>query len=575
MWHDSSEFRVDLKAVPNVEAQKSPTAQGTLSKTPWPHLLVYALERRLSGSFVLTTAGVAQAVVVMTKGFPWKLRIDPSSSLAAGAENPSDVGALEANVERVFDLPAESSYAFFADHDLLEEDEGKAVDPLAAMWRGIQRRPSWEHVDATLAKVGGRSVRLSRKAQLERFGFGDAEAGVLARLAEPCRVLDLETDRKMPPRRAELLVYCLTITRQVDLVDAPAPASESSCPPPAGQAFARVQLAKSMSRGPLVIEEAPVPRSPTDSRISSPMPGPIPLPSRPESSLPPPDAAVPLPPLPPILTPATEPPPPKAVALSSEHAALKQKILERARAISGQDYFQMLGLDRTADVETVQKLFVGLAKVWHPDRLPPALASVKDECAKVFSHLTEAHATLSDPERRARYMKLLDDGGATPDDQAKIQSIIEAATAFQKAEVFLKRNDTAQAYEHALLARRLDPDQSDYQAMLAWLEAQRPDCSAKDKTLEKIAVLDRCVQKSPNSERAVFWRGLLYKRIDDGANAVRDFRRAAELNPRNLDAVREVRVHEMRAGAKPAGPPVKPTPKEAPSGGILGKLFKK
>src|SRR5262249_2715951 len=84
---------------------------------------------------------------------------------------------------------------------------------------------------------------------------------------------------------------------------------------------------------------------------------------------------------------------------TSDETALTAKILERADHISSQNYFQMLGLESGAAPEEVQKAFFGLAKVWHPDRLPRALAEVKDACSKVFTHLTEAHTTLSDPEK--------------------------------------------------------------------------------------------------------------------------------------------------------------------------------
>jgi tetratricopeptide (TPR) repeat protein len=269
-----------------------------------------------------------------------------------------------------------------------------------------------------------------------------------------------------------------------------------------------------------------------------------------------------------------------AAPLTSEQFGLKQKILERAAQISAQDYFQMLGLERDATSEMVQKAFFGLAKVWHPDRLPPALVDVKDACSKVFTHLTEAQATLLDPERKAQYMTLLKDGGATPDDQAKIQAILEAAMEFQKAEILLKRNDTAQAFELAKKAHALDPDQADYLAMVTWLDAQRPEWIGREKTLEKIAVLDRCIKMNANSERAYFWRGMLYKRIDESNKALKDFKKAGDLNPRNLDAMREVRLHNIRGGqTKP--PPgassrasTKP-PEPETLGGLFGKLFKK
>jgi hypothetical protein len=266
--------------------------------------------------------------------------------------------------------------------------------------------------------------------------------------------------------------------------------------------------------------------------------------------------------------------------LTAEQSTLKNKILERAVQITGQDYFQMLGLERDASGDQVQKAFFGLAKVWHPDRLPPALVDVKDACSKVFTHLTEAHACLMDPGKRQDYMTLLKDGGATPEDQQKIQAILEAATEFQKAEFLLKRNmNDPQAYDIVRRCVFLDNEQADYIATLAWLDAQKPEWLGREKTLEKCLVLDRCIQMNPNCERAFFYRGLLYKRAEEASKALKDFKKAAELNPRNLDAMREVRLHNMRGGnTKPppgAGTRTSKAPPPETLGGIFGKLFKK
>jgi hypothetical protein len=59
--------------------------------------------------------------------------------------------------------------------------------------------------------------------------------------------------------------------------------------------------------------------------------------------------------------------------------------------------------------------------------------------------------------------------------------------------------------------------------------------------------------------------------------AIRDFRKAMELNPRNIDAAREVRLWDMRTGSKgsPEPPPVKGKDPPKGSGGLLGKLFKR
>lgn len=725
-----------------------PTAQGSFAKTPFPHLLIYALDRALTGTFELHVGTQSVATMLVMQGVPAKLRttdgvhylgdvmaelglVSPEAvkaSLARMAESPrlqgqilKELGAiddarLEAGVraqldrklEHLFGLPAETVFSYYDGIDALQRYGGPPtpIDPFPALWRGVRQAPAWEHVDATLRRVGSSAVRIGPNAQLDRFQFTRVEGGALDLLRQrPMRVTDLASSKVIGPSVAQLLVYLLVITKQVDLVEtpsmrAPAPGVPGGAPavPPApgstgrfaaggaqagaaglasGQAFARVQLqAKPIQRAPLIVEEGPVARSASDGRIASPLPQAIPLPmnggasnagdpSSPfaatqginpaipiappapvitgmdpvgadaypagnmsvsvggldldigamisttiQSSLPPPlhtsdQGFAPPPPSSPVVgmpvPPASAAPPPVPPSspnipapppsqpqvptqnLTSEQSSLKQKILERAVQISSQDYFQMLGLQRDATPEAVQKAFFGLAKVWHPDRLPPALIDVKDACSKVFTHLTEAQATLVDAERRAEYMTLLKDGGATPDDQAKIQAILEAATEFQKAEIFMKRNDVAQAHELAKKAHALDPEQSDYLAMVTWLDAQKPEWIGREKTLEKIAILDRCIKLNANSERAYFWRGMLYKRIDDTSKAMKDFKKASELNPRNLDALREVRLHNIRGGqSKPppgssssAGPRTSQKPPPETLGGLFGKLFKK
>ncbi|MFO0674990.1 MAG: DnaJ domain-containing protein [Polyangiaceae bacterium] len=278
---------------------------------------------------------------------------------------------------------------------------------------------------------------------------------------------------------------------------------------------------------------------------------------------------------------------PGAGELTPELKARRQEIVDRAAGIDKEDYFQMLGLVRSAGPSDVQAAYFKLAKVWHPDRLSPALADVKDECARVFARISEAQATLSDTEKRNRYMPLLSDGGATPEAQATILNVVEAATNFQKAEVYLKRGDYAQAETFCKRALEADPKQGDYIAMVAWLESLKPDNQSPNATMRCIADLDRAIDMNPRSERSYWWRGQLHKRMQNVNAASKDFRKVVDLNPRNIDAAREVRLFEMRRGRTSAPPPAS-TPasrnpngrtSQAPaaekSGGIFGKFFKK
>ncbi|MBQ3583590.1 MAG: molecular chaperone DnaJ [Lachnospiraceae bacterium] len=62
------------------------------------------------------------------------------------------------------------------------------------------------------------------------------------------------------------------------------------------------------------------------------------------------------------------------------------------------DYYEVLGVDKSADDATIKKAYRVLAKKYHPDTNP----GDKEAEAK-FKEASEAYAVLSDPEKRQRY----------------------------------------------------------------------------------------------------------------------------------------------------------------------------
>lgn len=255
--------------------------------------------------------------------------------------------------------------------------------------------------------------------------------------------------------------------------------------------------------------------------------------------------------------------------MSGAEDGLRSKILSKAEQVDHQSHYEILGVPNNAPKEDVQKAFFALAKVWHPDKLPLALGDVRDACSKVFSKISEAHSTLMDPARRAEYDNALRDGTGSAAEQQKVQEVLEAANNFQKALIVLKRNDTTLGEELARRAYTADPTQADYLALVTWLDAQKPMNQNRDKTNDSIAKLDEAIKMNANCERAHFYRGMLHKRNDNMKQAIKDFKRAVELNAHNLDAAREIRLYSMRAPGAAAAKP------DDSIGGLFGRLFKK
>jgi curved DNA-binding protein CbpA len=228
-----------------------------------------------------------------------------------------------------------------------------------------------------------------------------------------------------------------------------------------------------------------------------------------------------------------------------------QELHDRAQKLLALDHFAVLGIARTASREDVKRAFIEAVKTWHPDRVPRGLEAARPLFVKVFGRLEQARATLSDPERRARYVEDLARPSGTTAATASDVSSAEAALEFRKAEGLLKKHDLSGAEQHLRRAVQLAPGNVEFQVALVGLKV-KPDLSL-DRARGLITDLDRLLERDPTSARAYFYRGQLRKRLEQTKQAMDDFARAAQLDPRNVDAAREVRLYRMRQDRDDAG----------------------
>jgi curved DNA-binding protein CbpA len=229
------------------------------------------------------------------------------------------------------------------------------------------------------------------------------------------------------------------------------------------------------------------------------------------------------------------------------------------------NHYQLLGIAPSAATPDVNAAYFALIKKFHPDRLPASLAPLARCAQALFERLTEANNTLSNPGTRSTYDASVAEGGGTRAADRMMRNVLESALDFQKAEVMMKRRDFTQAMQHVRTALAKNPDEADHHALYGWLlHLMNPSDPAP--VDEMLSAIDRALKHNPNSERAHYYRGVVLKRMKREREALHHFRAAMALNPRNVDAAREVRLAVMRKDSKPPPP--------GPGGKLLSKFFK-
>ena len=111
---------------------------------------------------------------------------------------------------------------------------------------------------------------------------------------------------------------------------------------------------------------------------------------------------------------------------------------------------------------------------------------------------------------------------------------------------------------------RLTKDEPDYHAMYAWLlmKLNPNDDGPLEEMMESIQT---ALELFEDHEKANLQKAQILRRMGKPREALRLFRKVVEINPRNTEAAREVRIATMRTKEKDDGGKF----------GGLGKLFRK
>jgi Flp pilus assembly protein TadD len=117
---------------------------------------------------------------------------------------------------------------------------------------------------------------------------------------------------------------------------------------------------------------------------------------------------------------------------------------------------------------------------------------------------------------------------------------------FRKAEQLMQRGSHDEAL--ALLSELLsdEPERAELHALRGHTLLEKHRGSSDGLPREVMDSLKRAIELDPDQARALYARGLIYQRAGDGKKALAAFRRVLQVDPKHIEARREVRLAKLR-----------------------------
>ncbi len=230
---------------------------------------------------------------------------------------------------------------------------------------------------------------------------------------------------------------------------------------------------------------------------------------------------------------------------ASEEQRIRAELSERANRQEDQDHYGVLGVSSTATDGEIRNAYAALAKQSHPDRYHGASGSVRQLAARVFERISEAYAAIATAEDRAAYERERSLGRRVAQVEDEGRRALDAETEFQRGEARMAARD----YEGALVCfgRAVErfPSEGEYRSHYGWCLYL---CHPNDEVMLTEA-LEHCregVRLAKDREKPYLLLGRLYKVMGKTVAARKMFTRAVEIRPQCVEAMRELRIMNMR-----------------------------
>ena len=529
-------------------------AEGDLGQTPFAHLAVYALDRRITGELFLCeppaegqTEPAQPHVIRFEGGMPTKIKmgddfarlgqlllekeaIDQATLDAALSTHGGllgDVLVLSGYAEssviedllvtqftrrmtRFYSLPPQTQFKYFDKSDTLKSWGGdpSGIDPFALLWSGIECHGECStQMGATLELVQATPLKLHPKAPYARFSMCAEAVDVVELLAlDPTPYEELVALDSVPAEMVKKVIYALLITRQLDIGKATTPVGVEERP----ATVAKVALKSTVHRLGAAAPDAPGDGERTPVRPMSIRRGStgtfevLPREELPEAG--PPDAIVPDAIVPDAIVP---------------DAIVSDAIVPDALPAAESD----------ADAAAAATLLGAATK--------PAIPTALVEAA-----LAARPGSVPDPgpDAKVRPPEPKTPGADETEQDSQKRVIAEAIRGLPTKSLValaierIEEKDGQGALEVCRIAREADPENAEIRAAAIWARSLQPSAPLKEFSVE----LDEALREDEHLLVSRFVRGMLRKRLGEDSGALSDFKKVIAIEPGHQQAAREI-----------------------------------
>lgn len=227
-----------------------------------------------------------------------------------------------------------------------------------------------------------------------------------------------------------------------------------------------------------------------------------------------------------------------------EQQSLIDEIMALYPTLEKKNHYEVLGLDRDADIDDIKASFFRLARKFHPDRNSYLDDELREKAKGIFVRVSSAYSVLSDPKLREEYDLSLEVGR---DVQEHVRDVYEAEVAYKEGKLLLNQRHYGEAMECFKRAVELNPEEGEYLAHFAWTKFL-VGADRQSLIQETRREIERAIEMSPNCADSYYFLGILYKQIGDNKRAEDNFVKAVECDEAHAEAKRELWLLRRRSG---------------------------